>query len=156
MVGLKDEEKQVIARNKKAYHDYFVLETYEAGIELYGTEIKSIRKGRVNLKDSFCSVDDGEMFAIGMHISPYEQGNIFNRNPLRKKRLLLHKREIMKLFGQSREKGLSIVPLELYIKNGRAKLEIGLCKGKKLHDKRDVAAARDAQRTIERAMKEQL
>ena len=152
---MKDEEKQVIARNKKAYHDYFVLETYEAGIELYGTEIKSIRKGRVNLKDSFCSVDDGEMFAIGMHISPYEQGNIFNRNPLRKKRLLLHKREIMKLFGQSREKGLSIVPLELYIKNGRAKLEIGLCKGKKLHDKRDVAAARDAQRTIERAMKEQ-
>lgn len=152
---MKDEEKQVIARNKKAYHDYFVLETYEAGIELYGTEIKSIRKGRVNLKDSFCSVDDGEMFAIGMHISPYEQGNIFNRNPLRKKRLLLHKREIMKLFGQSREKGLSIVPLELYIKNGRAKLEIGLCKGKKLHDKRDVAAARDAQRTIERALKEQ-
>ena len=152
---MRDEEKQVIARNKKAYHDYFVLETYEAGIELYGTEIKSIRKGRVNLKDSFCSVDDGEMFAIGMHISPYEQGNIFNRNPLRKKKLLLHKREIMKLFGQSREKGLSIVPLELYIKNGRAKLEIGLCKGKKLHDKRDVAAARDAQRTIERALKEQ-
>ena len=155
MIGLKEEEKQVVARNKKAYHDYFVLETYEAGIELYGTEIKSIRKGRVNLKDSFCSVDDGEMFAIGMHISPYEQGNIFNRNPLRKKKLLLHKREIMKLFGQSREKGLSIVPLELYIKNGRAKLEIGLCKGKKLHDKRDVAAARDAQRTIERALKEQ-
>lgn len=152
---MKEEEKQVVARNKKAYHDYFVLETYEAGIELYGTEIKSIRKGRVNLKDSFCSVDDGEMFAIGMHISPYEQGNIFNRNPLRKKKLLLHKREIMKLFGQSREKGLSIVPLELYIKNGRAKLEIGLCKGKKLHDKRDVAAARDAQRTIERALKEQ-
>ena len=152
---MKEEEKQVIARNKKAYHDYFVLESYEAGIELYGTEIKSIRKGRVNLKDSFCSVDDGEMFAIGMHISPYEQGNIFNRNPLRKKKLLLHKREIMKLFGQSREKGLSIVPLELYIKNGRAKLEIGLCKGKKLHDKRDVAAARDAQRTIERALKEQ-
>ena len=152
---MKEEEKQVIARNKKAYHDYFVLDTYEAGIELYGTEIKSIRKGRVNLKDSFCSVDDGEMFAIGMHISPYEQGNIFNRNPLRKKKLLLHKREIMKLFGQSRERGLSIVPLELYIKNGRAKLEIGLCKGKKLHDKRDVAAAKDAQRTIERALKEQ-
>ena len=151
---MKEEEKQVIARNKKAYHDYFVLETYEAGIELYGTEIKSIRKGRVNLKDSFCSVDDGEMFAIGMHISPYEQGNIFNRNPMRKKRLLLHKREIMKLFGQSRLQGLSIVPLELYIKNGRAKLEIGLCKGKKLHDKREVAARRDAERTIERAIKE--
>ena len=154
MIGLKEDDIQVIARNKKAYHDYFVLETYEAGIELYGTEIKSIRKGRVNLKDSFCSVDDGEMFAIGMHISPYEQGNIFNRNPMRKKRLLLHKREIMKLFGQSRLQGLSIVPLELYIKNGRAKLEIGLCKGKKLHDKREVAARRDAERTIERAIKE--
>ena len=151
---MKDDDIQVIARNKKAYHDYFVLETYEAGIELYGTEIKSIRKGKVNLKDSFCSVDGGEMFAIGMHISPYEQGNIFNRNPMRKKRLLLHKREIMKLFGESRLQGLSIVPLELYIKNGRAKLEIGLCKGKKLHDKREVAARRDAERTIERAIKE--
>ncbi len=147
-------EIQVIARNKKAYHDYFVLDKYEAGIELYGTEIKSIRQGKVNLKDSFCSVDDGEMYAIGMHISPYEQGNIFNRDPMRKKKLLLHKKEIMKLFGQSREQGLSIVPLELYIKKGRAKLEIGLCKGKKLHDKRDVAAKRDAQRTIEREFKE--
>lgn len=146
--------EQVIARNKKAYHDYFVLDTYEAGIELYGTEIKSIRNGRVNLKDSFCSVDNAEMFAIGMHISPYEQGNIFNRNPMRKKKLLLHKKEIMKLFGQSQQQGLSIVPLQLYIKNGRAKLEIGLCKGKKLHDKRDVAAKRDAQRTIERTLKE--
>ncbi len=146
--------QQVIARNKKAYHDYFVLDTYEAGIELYGTEIKSIRNGRVNLKDSFCSVDSGEMFAIGMHISPYEQGNIFNRDPMRKKKLLLHKKEIMKLFGQSQQQGLSIVPLQLYLKNGRAKLEIGLCKGKKLHDKRDVAARRDAQRTIERAIKE--
>lgn len=147
-------EIQVIARNKKAYHDYFVLDKYEAGIELYGTEIKSIRQGKVNLKDSFCSVDDGEMYAIGMHISPYEQGNIFNRDPMRKKKLLLHKKEIMKLFGQSREQGLSIVPLELYIRKGRAKLEIGLCKGKKLHDKRDVAAKRDAQRTIEREFKE--
>ena len=146
--------QQVIARNKKAYHDYFVLDTYEAGIELYGTEIKSIRNRRVNLKDSFCSVDSGEMFAIGMHISPYEQGNIFNRDPMRKKKLLLHKKEIMKLFGQSQQQGLSIVPLQLYLKNGRAKLEIGLCKGKKLHDKRDVAARRDAQRTIERAIKE--
>lgn len=147
-------EIQVIARNKKAYHDYFVLDKYEAGIELYGTEIKSIRQGKVNLKDSFCSVDDGEMYAIGMHISPYEQGNIFNRDPMRKKKLLLHKKEIMKLFGQSREQGLSIVPLELYIRKGRAKLQIGLCKGKKLHDKRDVAAKRDAQRTIEREFKE--
>lgn len=148
------ETEQVIARNKKAYHDYFVLETYEAGIALFGTEIKSIRNGKVNLKDSFCSVDNGEMFAIGMHISPYEQGNIFNRDPMRKKKLLLHKKEIMKLFGQSQQQGLSIVPLQLYIKNGRAKLEIGLCKGKKLHDKREVAAKRDAERTIDRALKE--
>ena len=150
----KNNEIQVIAKNKKAYHDYFVFETYEAGIELFGTEIKSIRNGRVNLKDSFCSVDSGEMFAIGMHISPYEQGNIFNRNPLRKKKLLLHKKEIMKLFGQSQQQGLSIIPLELYIKKGRAKLQIGLCKGKKLHDKREVAAKKDAQRTIEREFKE--
>ncbi len=148
------ETEQVIARNKKAYHDYFVLETYEAGIELYGTEIKSIRNGRVNLKDSFCSVDNGEMFAIGLHISPYEQGNIFNRDPLRKKKLIKNKKEIMKLFGQSQQQGLSIVPLQLYIINGRAKLEIGLCKGKKLHDKREVAAKRDAERTIDRALKE--
>ena len=154
MIGLKNDDVQIVARNKKAYHDYFVLETYEAGIELYGTEIKSVRASRVNLKDSFCSVDNGEMFAIGMHISPYEQGNIFNRDPMRKKRLLLHKREIMKLFGESRQKGLSIVPLQLYIKSGRAKLEIGLCKGKKLHDKREVAAKRDAERAIERAVKE--
>lgn len=145
---------QIIAKNKKAYHDYFVLEKYEAGLELYGTEIKSIRQGKVNLKDSFCSVDDGEMFAIGMHISPYEQGNIFNRDPMRKKKLLLHKKEIMKLFGQNQQQGLSIIPLELYIKKGRAKLQIGLCKGKKLHDKRAVAAKRDAQRMMEREFKE--
>ena len=150
----KKDAVQVIARNKKAYHDYFVLDTYEAGLELYGTEIKSIRLGRVNLKDSYCGVDDGEMFALGMHISPYEQGNIFNRDPMRRKRLLLHKREILKLFQQSREQGLSIIPLELYIKNGRAKLQIGLCKGKKLHDKREVAAKRSAQRDIDRAMKD--
>ena len=148
------DEKQTIAKNKKAYHDYFVLEKYEAGIELYGTEIKSIRAGRVNLKDSFCSVDDGEMFAIGMHISPYEMGNRFNRDPMRKKKLLLHKREIMKLFGESQQQGLSIIPLELYIKNGRAKLEIGLCKGKKLYDKRADAAKKAANRTIEREFKE--
>ena len=153
-MNAKKDDVQVVARNKKAYHDYFVLETYEAGIELYGTEIKSIRQGRVNLKDSYCGVDDGEMFALGMHISPYEQGNIFNRDPMRRKRLLLHKKEILKLFQQSQQQGLSIVPLELYIKNGRAKLQIGLCKGKKLHDKRETAAKKDAQRDIERAMKE--
>ena len=143
-----------IASNKKAYHDYFVLETYEAGIELYGTEIKSIRNGKVNLKDSFCSVDNGEMFVIGMHISPYEHGNIFNRDPMRKKKLLMHKKEIIKLFTQNQQQGLSIIPLKLYIKKGRAKLEIGLCKGKKLHDKRNVAAEKDANRSIERALKE--
>ena len=148
------QELITVAKNKKAYHDYFVLEKYEAGIELFGTEIKSIRAGRVNLKDSFCSVDDGEMFVIGMHISPYEQGNRFNRDPMRKKRLLLHKKEIMKLFGQSQQQGLSIIPLELYIKKGIANLQIRLCKGKKLHDKREFAAKKDAQITIEREFKE--
>ena len=143
-----------IASNRKAYHDYFVLETYEAGIELYGTEIKSIRGGKVNLKDSFCSVDNGEMFVIGMHISPYEHGNIFNRDPMRRKKLLMHKKEIIKLYSQNQQQGLSIIPLKLYIKKGRAKLEIGLCKGKKLHDKRDVAAKKEANRSIERALKE--
>ena len=131
-----------------------MLETYEAGIELFGTEIKSIRNSRVNLKDSFCSVDDGEMFVIGMHISPYEMGNRFNRDPMREKKLLLHKREIMKLFGQSQQQGLSIIPLSIYLKNGRAKLEIGLCKGKKLYDKRAVQAKKDSDRQIERTLKE--
>lgn len=143
-----------ITNNKKAYHDYFVIDKYEAGIELYGTEIKSIRAGRINLKDSFCSVDNGEMYAIGMHISPYEQGNRFNRDPLRKKKLLLHKKEIMKLFGESQQQGLSIIPLSVYIKKGKAKVEIGLCKGKKLYDKRAVQAKKDSNRTIERALKE--
>lgn len=151
---MEKKENNTVATNKKAYHDYFVLEKYEAGIELFGTEIKSIRAGRVNLKDSFCSVDDGEMFVIGMHISPYEMGNRFNRDPLRKKKLLLHKKEIMKLFGENQQQGLSIIPLELYIKNGRAKLSIGLCKGKKLYDKRAVQAKKDANRTIEREFKE--
>lgn len=151
---MEKKENNTVATNKKAYHDYFVLEKYEAGIELFGTEIKSIRAGRVNLKDSFCSVDDGEMFVIGMHISPYEMGNRFNRDPLRKKKLLLHKKEIMNLFGESQQQGLSIIPLELYIKNGRAKLSIGLCKGKKLYDKRAVQAKKDANRTIEREFKE--
>ena len=147
------DESKTIAQNRKAYHDYFVLETYEAGIELFGTEIKSIRNGRVNLKDSFCSVDDGEMYAIGMHISPYEQGNRFNRDPMRKKKLLLHKKEINKLFAESQQQGLSIIPLQLYIRKGRAKLQIGLCKGKKMYDKRAVQAKKDSDRAIERAMK---
>lgn len=147
------DESKTIAQNRKAYHDYFVLETYEAGIELFGTEIKSIRAGRVNLKDSFCSVDDGEMYAIGMHISPYEQGNRFNRDPMRKKKLLLHKKEINKLFAESQQQGFSIIPLQLYIRKGRAKLQIGLCKGKKMYDKRAVQAKKDSDRAIERAMK---
>ena len=151
---MSEKENITIATNKKAYHDYFVLDKYEAGIELFGTEIKSIRTGRVNLKDSFCSVDDGEMYVIGMHISPYEMGNRFNRDPMRKKKLLLHKKEIMKLFGESQQQGLSIVPLELYIKKGRAKLQIGLCKGKKLYDKRAVEAKKAANRSIERTLKE--
>ena len=148
------EEFQIIAKNRKAYHDYFVLETYEAGIELYGTEIKSIRAGRVNLKDSFCSVDDGEMFAIGMHISPYEQGNRFNADPLRDRKLLLHKQEIRKLIGQTTLKGLTIVPLKIYInEDGLAKVEIGLARGKKNYDKREDIAKRDAKRDIDRRMK---
>ena len=144
---------KTIAQNKKAHHDYFIEESYEAGIELLGTEVKSIRNGRVNLKDSWCSIVDGEIFVNGMHISPYEMGNRFNRDPMRKKKLLLHKREIMKLFGESQQQGLSIIPLSLYIKNGRAKLEIGLCKGKKLYDKRAVQARKASDRAIERAMK---
>ena len=151
---MSEKENITVATNKKAYHDYFVLDKYEAGIELFGTEIKSIRAGRVNLKDSFCSVDDGEMYVIGMHISPYEMGNRFNRDPMRKKKLLLHKKEIMKLFGESQQQGLSIVPLELYIKKGRAKLSIGLCKGKKLYDKRAVEAKKAANRSIERELKQ--
>ena len=144
---------KIIAQNKKAYHDYFVLEKLEAGIELFGTEVKSIRQGKINLKDSWCFVKDGEMFVNGMHISPYEQGNIFNRDPLRTKRLLLHKREINRLHAQVKQDGLAIVPLSVYFLKGRAKVEIGLCKGKKLYDKREVAAKKDAQRTIERNLR---
>lgn len=141
-----------VANNKKAYHDYFVIEEFEAGIELFGTEVKSLRQGRANLKDAWCSIKDGEIFVNGMHISPYEQGNIFNRDPLRVKRLLMHKREINRLFGQTKLQGFSIIPLSLYFKKGRAKLKLGLCKGKKLYDKREVAAKKDAARNIERAM----
>ena len=153
MVSNKD-DRQIIAQNKKAQHDYFVLETYEAGIELFGTEVKSIRKGRVNLKDSWCSIDGGEIFVNGMHVSPYEQGNIFNRDPMRVKRLLMHKREMNRLFGVTKQQGLTLVPLSVYFLGGRAKLEVGLCKGKKNYDKRDVAAKKDAQREIERNFKE--
>ena len=143
-----------IAQNKKATHDYFVLEKYEAGIELFGTEVKSVRMGGVNLKDSFCVVKNGELFVRGMHISPYEKGNIFNRDPMRLKRLLMHKREIARLYGRTKQEGLTLIPLSLYFKDSRVKVELGLCKGKKLHDKRDAAAKRDADRTIDRTIKE--
>ncbi len=146
----KNSQSRPVAQNKKAYHDYFVLEKYEAGIELFGTEVKSIRQGKLNLKDSWCSIKDGEIFANGVHISPYEHGNIFNRDPLRVKRLLMHKREINRLYAQVKQQGLALVPLSVYFVKGRAKMEIGLCKGKKLYDKRDAAAERDAKRNIER------
>ena len=146
-------EGKIIADNRKARHDYFVIETYEAGIELFGTEVKSLRAGNVNLKDSYCEVDKGELFALGMHISPYEQGNIFNKDPLRPKKLLMHKKEIMKLTGLVSREGYTLVPLSLYFKGSRVKMALGLCKGKKLYDKRDTAAKRDADRTIEKAMK---
>lgn len=146
-------EGKIIADNRKARHDYFVIETYEAGIELFGTEVKSLRAGNVNLKDSYCEVDKGELFALGVHISPYEQGNIFNKEPLRPKKLLMHKREIMKLTGLVSREGYTLVPLSLYFKGSRVKMAVGLCKGKKLYDKRNSAAKRDADRTIEKAMK---
>ncbi|MBQ2876582.1 MAG: SsrA-binding protein SmpB [Clostridia bacterium] len=144
---------KTIADNRKARHDYFVIETYEAGIELFGTEVKSLRAGTVNLKDAYCEIDGGELFALGVHISPYEQGNIFNRDPLRPKKLLMHKREIMKLAGLVSREGFTLVPLSLYFKGSNVKMCLGLCKGKKLYDKRDDAAKRDADRAIEKAMK---
>ena len=143
-----------IAQNRKARHDYFVEESYEAGIELRGTEVKSIRAGRVNLKESFALVRDGEMFVNGMHISPYEQGNIFNRDPMRVRKLLLHKREIDRLFGVVKQQGYSLIPLSLYFKGSRVKLQLGVCRGKKLYDKREDAARRDMKRDAERAIKE--
>ena len=144
---------KVVAKNSKAYHDYFIEDKYEAGIELAGTEVKSIRLGHVNLKDSFCVVKDGEMSVIGMHISPYEKGNIFNKDPMRQRRLLMHKREILRLFARIKQDGYSLIPLSIYFRGPRGKLELGLAKGKKLYDKRDSAAARDAKREMDRAIK---
>lgn len=144
--------KQVTS-NKKAWHDYFVDEKHEAGIELHGTEVKSIRLGQINLKDAYCSFKDGELFVVGMHISPYEKGNIFNKDPMRKRRLLMHKKEILSLFGKTKQDGYTLIPLSVYFRNSRAKVEIGLCRGKKLHDKRDSIAKRDANREIDRVMK---
>lgn len=148
------ESLKTIAQNKKAFHDYFLIESMEAGIELCGTEVKSIRQGRVNLKDSWCAVDDGELFIYGMHVSPYEQGNIFNKDPMRARRLLMHKREIMRLMGFVKQDGMTLVPISLYFKGSRVKVQVGICKGKKLYDKREDIARRDAKRDIERTIKE--
>lgn len=151
----KKNELQTVAQNKKAYHDYFVEESMEAGIELFGTEVKSARKGKINLKDAWCSIENGELFVNGMHISPYEQGNIFNRDPYRVRRLLMHKKQISRLFGLTKQDGYTLIPLSAYFNRGRLKIQVGLCKGKKNYDKREVMAKRDAQRSIQRTLKEQ-
>lgn len=142
--------RKIIAQNKKAYHDYFVDEKYEAGIALFGTEVKSVRAGTVNLKDSYCTIREGELFALGVHISPYEKGNIFNREPLREKKLLMHKKEILKLFNLVGQKGYTLVPLSLYFSGSHVKMEVGLCRGKKLYDKRESDAKKEASREMER------
>lgn len=154
MPTLGKESVKQIAKNKKAFHDYFVEERYEAVIELAGTEVKSIRMGNVNLKDSFCTIKDGQMSLNGMHVSPYEKGNIFNREPRRPRRLLMHRREIAKLFAKIKQDGYTLIPLSLYFKGPRVKVEVGLCKGKKLYDKREAAAQRDAKREMDRALKQ--
>ena len=150
----KEENIKIAAQNKKAYHDYFVDEKFEVGIALAGTEVKSIRQGNINLKDSYCKINNGEIFVVGMHISPYEKGNIFNKDPLRDRKLLMHKREILKLFNNIKKDGVSIIPLSVYLKGPVVKLEIGLCRGKKLYDKRDSIAARDVKREIDRSMRD--
>jgi len=151
---LEKDAIRIMARNREARHEYFIEEEYEAGIELFGTEVKSIRKGTLNLKDAWCGVKDGELIVNQMHISPYEQGNIFNKDPRRPRRLLMHKREIMRLYGKVKQDGYSLIPLSVYFKGSRVKVSVGLCKGKKLYDKRQSAAERDAKRQIDRAMKE--
>lgn len=150
---MQEQKQRLIAQNKKAYHDYFVEDTFEAGIELCGTEVKSLREGRVNLKDAYCLIKNGEIAVYGMHISPYEKGNIFNKDPLRVRRLLMHKREIARLFGQVGQQGYSVIPLKMYFSGKWVKLEVGLCKGKKLYDKRDTEAKKTARRDAERAEK---
>lgn len=147
------ENFKTIAENRKARHEYFVIESMETGIELVGTEVKSLRLGQVNLKDSWCLIDNGELFIKGMHISPYEKGNIFNRDPIRVRKLLMHRKEINRLFGKIKQDGLTLIPLSLYFKGSRVKVQLGLCKGKKLYDKREDAAKKDAKRQIERAVK---
>ncbi len=153
-MGQKNSATKTVCENRKAHHDYFIHETYEAGIELFGTEVKSLRAGKANLKDSYAVVKKGEMYLENMHISPYEQGNIFNRDPLRPKRLLLHKSEILKLFGKTREKGYTLIPLKVYFKRGRAKVELALASGKHTYDKRRDLADKAAKRDMERALKE--
>ncbi|MDO4406438.1 MAG: SsrA-binding protein SmpB [Acutalibacteraceae bacterium] len=153
MAEKKDNGLQTVARNKKAYHDYFVLESFEAGIELFGTEVKSVRQGKVNLKDAWCSIEKGEIYVNGMHISPYEFGNIFNRDPMRKRRLLMHKREINRLYGQLKQQGLTLIPLSAYFNRGRLKIQVGLCKGKKNYDKRESIARKDAEREAARELR---
>lgn len=150
---MSKENFKTITENRKARHEYFVIESMETGIELVGTEVKSLRQGSVNLKDSWCSIDKGELFIKGMHISPYEKGNIFNRDPLRVRKLLMHRKEINRLFGKVKQDGLTLIPLSLYFKGSRVKVQLGLCKGKKLYDKREDAARKDAKRQIERAVK---
>ena len=150
----KAEGIKQIASNRKAFHDYFVEERFEAGLVLHGTEVKSLRQGAVNLKESFCHVKNGELFVQGMHISPYEKGNIFNRDPLRPKKLLMHKREIARLYGKVKQDGYALIPLSLYFRGPLVKMELGLCKGKKLHDKRDSEAKKDARREMDRNLKE--
>ena len=147
-------DKKLIANNKKVYHDYFIEETYEAGLVLHGTEVKSLRLGKCSIKESFLRIEDGEMYVYGMHVSPYEKGNIFNKDPLRTRKLLLHKREILKLVGKVKEKGYTLVPIEVYFTDGKAKMLIGLAKGKKLYDKREDLAKKDAKREMERAFKD--
>lgn len=154
MIVLEKQGIKVLARNREAYHEYFVEEEMEAGIELCGTEVKSVRQGNLNLKDAWCGIKDGQLLVNQMHISPYDHGNIFNRDPRRPRRLLMHKREIMRLFGKVKQDGFSLIPLSVYLKGSLVKVKIGLCKGKKLYDKRQTEANRDAQRQMERAMKE--
>jgi len=155
MADKKQSGGRIIAQNRKAYHEYFVDEKYEAGIALFGTEVKSLRAGAVNLKDAYCSFKGGELFVLGMHVSPYEKGNIFNREPLRDRKLLMHRRELNKLFGLVAQKGYTLVPLSLYFSGKNVKVEVGLCRGKKLYDKRDTAAKNEAAREMDRRMREQ-
>ena len=152
---MSKEAMKLVANNKKAYHDYFIEEKYECGIVLHGTEVKSLRLGKCSIKESFIRIENGEVFAYGMHISPYEKGNIFNTDPMRVKKLLMHKQEIRKLIGKLTEQGYTLVPLQVYFKDGRAKVEIGLAKGKKLYDKREDMAAKAAKRDLDRRIKEQ-